>query len=227
MTGSTPTAWKESCTMLIHTKGDAFDLGNWRLIALANTKYKLWTSMVTQCLTKHAEHFDILSSSQEGFTAEKNTITQLQNLMNVMAHLDLYLLYIDFSSAFNTIDHDKLLCIMHDLGFPPAAIEVVPDLYTNAVTGIKLKIAVTDPIELGRGTIQGDIPSPILYLIFIQPLLSWLQSGRRGYRQKCLLNTPEDGHTTSNLAYTDDLAAMTGSIADMKVQAQKVQTFGA
>ena len=52
MTGSTPTAWKESCTVLIHKKGDAFDLGNWRPIALANTIYKLWTGMVTQCLNK-------------------------------------------------------------------------------------------------------------------------------------------------------------------------------
>ena len=116
MTGSMPTAWKESCTVLIHKKGDASDLGNWRPIVLANTIYKLWTSMVTQCLTKHAEHYDIVSSSQEGFRAEKNTIRQLQNLMNVMSdakicHQDLYLLYIDFSSAFNTIDHDKLLCM--------------------------------------------------------------------------------------------------------------------
>ena len=32
-------------------------------------------------------------------------------------------------------------------------------------------------------------------------------------------------HTISNLAYADDLAAMTNNIADMKVQAQKVQAF--
>ena len=64
-----------------------------------------------------------------------------------ICHQDLYLLYIDFSSAFNTIDHDKLLCIMHDLGFPPAAIEVVADLYTDAVTRIKLNFAVTGHIE--------------------------------------------------------------------------------
>ena len=69
------------------------------------------------------------------------------------------------------------------------------------------ELAVTDPIELGRGTIQGDIPSQVLFLIFIEPLLRWLQSGGRGYRHKCLI------------------AAMTGSIANMKVQAQKVHAF--
>ena len=112
-----------------------------------------------------------------------------------ICHQDLYLLYVDFSSAFNTIDHDKLLCIMHDLGFPPDAIEVVADLYTNAVTRIELNFAVTDPTELSRGTIQGYIPSPILFLIFIEPLLRWLQSCGRGYRHKCLINTPEDGQS--------------------------------
>ena len=65
---------------------------------------------------------------------------------------------------------------------------------------------MTDPIELGTGTVQGDILSPSLFVIFIEPLLRWLQSGRRGYRHKCLLNTPEDEHKTSNLAYADDLA---------------------
>ena len=93
------------------------------------------------------------------------------------------------------------------------------------MTRIKLNFAVTDPIEPGRGNIQGDIPSPVLFLISIEPLLRWLQSGGRGYRHKSLINTPEDGHTISNLAYADDLAAMTNSIANMKVQAQKVQTF--
>ena len=160
--------------------------------------------MITPCPTKHANQYDILSSSQEGFRAEKNTITQLQNLMNVtsdakICHQDLYLLYIDLSSTFNTIDHDKLLCIMHDLGPPPDAIEVVADLYTNAVTKINLSFAVTDPTELGRGTIRGDIPSPILFVTFIEPLLRWLQSGGRGYRHKCLINTPEDGHTASGI----------------------------
>ncbi len=61
------------------------------------------------------------------------------------------MLYIDFSSAFNTIDHDKLLQIMYDLGFPTDAINVIEDLYTNATTHIKLPMGKTDAVNINRG----------------------------------------------------------------------------
>ena len=117
MTGTMPKAWKESQTVLLHKKGSEHD---WRPTAIANTLYKLWTGVIAEGLYKYAEHFDILSRAQEGFRKQKNTIRQLQNVMNIMSDAkisqqDLYLLCVDFSSAFNTIDHDKLLCIMHDL----------------------------------------------------------------------------------------------------------------
>ena len=47
---------------------------------------------------------------------------------------DIYMLYVDFSSAFNTADHDKQLCIMPDLGFTIDAIQAIRDLYTDATT---------------------------------------------------------------------------------------------
>ncbi len=114
---------------------------------------------------------------------------------------DLYLLYVDFSSAFNTIDHDKLLCIMHDLGFPEDAIEVIAELYTYAMTKIRLYCAETGPIKIERGTIQGDTLSLLLFLIFIELLLRWLQSGGRGYKYGCLSKSLHADHTTSASAY--------------------------
>ena len=93
---------------------------------------------------------------------------------------DLYIVYVDFSAAFNAIDHDKLLWITQDLGFPHDAIHVIADLYTDAITKIRLYFAETYPIAIERGTIQGDTLSPLLFLIFIEPLLRWLQSWVRG-----------------------------------------------
>ncbi len=46
-------------------------------------------------------------------TLLRNTMKQSQTVVNIMSDAklseqNLYMLYIDFSSAFNTIDHDKL-----------------------------------------------------------------------------------------------------------------------
>jgi len=230
MTGTTPKAWKEAQTVLLHKKGSEHDLGNWRPIALANTLYKLWTGVIAACLYKYAEHFNILSSAQEGFRKQKNTIRQLQNIMNIMSDAkisqqDLYLLYVDFSSAFNTINHDKLLCLMHDLGFPEDAIEVIAELCTDAITKIRLYFAETGPIKIERGTIQGDTLSPLLFLIFIEPLLRWLQSGGRGYKYGCLSKSLHADHTTSASAYADDMLAAALSATHLARQAEKIEAF--
>ena len=143
LTGTTPDSWKESNTILLHKKNSELLLENYRPIALANTMYKLWTSLIQESLGQYAEYYDILSTSQEGFRHGRGTMRQLHNLVNVLSDAkkseqNLYMLYVDFSAAFNTIDHDKLLQIMYDLGFPTDAIYVIANLYTNATTCVKL-----------------------------------------------------------------------------------------
>ena len=56
MTGTTPKAWKESQTSLLHTKGNEHDLGNWRPIARAKTLYKLWTGVIAECLYSNMQN---------------------------------------------------------------------------------------------------------------------------------------------------------------------------
>jgi len=75
------------------------------------------------------------------------------------------LLYVAFSLAFNTIDHDKLLCIMLELGLPTDAVEVIAEIDTDAIIKIKLYLAETGPIKIERGTIPEDTLSPLLFLI--------------------------------------------------------------
>ena len=65
-------------------------------------------------MTDFAEHHNILSSSQQGFRQEKGTsrpLVMMQNTLHEAKLLgkDIFLMYVDFSSAFNTINRDKLL----------------------------------------------------------------------------------------------------------------------
>ncbi len=80
---------------------------------------------------------------------------------------NIYMLFVDFSSAFNNINHDQLLQIMCDLGFTHDAVRVIRDLYTGAQTRIVTNFGTSQPIDFERGTIQGDSLSPFLFLVCI------------------------------------------------------------
>jgi hypothetical protein len=166
-----PQQWCRSTTTLLYKKGDALDISKWRPIALANTLYKLYTSMLTGISSTFAEACGILSISQEGFRAHRRTAWQLQMLVSALENArllgrDVYALYIDFSSASNMVDHDKLFRIMLDLGFPARYVQVVAGIYSKATAHIASPQGHTADLDVDGGTIQGDTLSPFLFLLF-------------------------------------------------------------
>ncbi|KAJ9511735.1 hypothetical protein QJQ45_022599 [Haematococcus lacustris] len=230
-TGCTPTAWKTSDTCLLYKdKGQETDLNAYRPVGLANTIYKLWTSLITKTLYEYAEANGMLSKCQAGFRSHRDTTQQLQMLVMALedaklAKADIYALMVDFTSAFNTTCQDKLLWIMHDLGFPTDATDAVKDLYTGATTRFKTPYGPTDPIPVDRGTIQGDSLSPFLFLIYIEPLLRWLQVGARGYKFQSVENDSDNRYTIGSIDYADDVAILCNSISNTRVQADKLSAY--
>ena len=164
-----------SITILLYKKGDSSQLTNHRLITLANTIYKLYTSTLTSILSAYVERYQILHDSQEGFRAERGTSRQLQLLIAALedarfTNQDIYILYIDLKNAFGSIDHARFLAIMKDLGYPTDAINLIGNIYSQSSTiYLKEYFGKTLPIPIQRGTIQGDTLNPYLFLIFLEP----------------------------------------------------------
>jgi endonuclease/exonuclease/phosphatase family metal-dependent hydrolase/ribonuclease HI len=222
--------WHTSNTALLYKKHDPLEVKNYRPIGLTNTMYKLWTGVLTEVLSTQAERYQVLSACQEGFRPYKNTIRQLSMVVNVLEDAklhqhDVYMMFVDFTSAFNTTDHDKLLQIMYDMGFPHIAIDNVRGIYREACTSVLTPYGPTAPLPVGRGTIQGDTLSPFLFLVFMEPLLRWLHSGGRGYKFGCLDLHEQLQHQCSSPAYADDLVCITNTPQDMYLQAQKVSAY--
>ena len=220
-----PASWKISLTILLYKKGDPSLLSNHRLIALANTIYKLFTSSLTLILSAYGERHQILHHSQEGFRAERCTSRQLQLLIASLedaqfTNQDIYLLYIDFKNAFGSIDHARLLAIMKDLGYPEDAVKLVGNIYSQSNTiFIGEHFGQTQKIPIQRGTIQGDNFSPYLFIIFLEPLLRWLQSSKHGYT----LGTSKV--TINSAAYADDLAIITNKLTSLQNQLNKLDKY--
>eukprot|EP00200_Dunaliella_tertiolecta_P004997 CAMPEP_0202357912 /NCGR_PEP_ID=MMETSP1126-20121109/11759_1 /ASSEMBLY_ACC=CAM_ASM_000457 /TAXON_ID=3047 /ORGANISM="Dunaliella tertiolecta, Strain CCMP1320" /LENGTH=407 /DNA_ID=CAMNT_0048950907 /DNA_START=521 /DNA_END=1744 /DNA_ORIENTATION=- len=143
---------------------------------------------------------------------------------------DIYALIVDFTSTLNTTDHDRMLWIMYDLGFPTDAIDTVKNLYESATTQVRLPSGrSTEKIPVERGTIQGDTLSPFLFLLYMEPLLRWLHVGGRGYKHGCIPGqNATDTHLAnvlSSAAFADDLLCPTSTIQDLKVQAKKLTLY--
>jgi ribonuclease HI len=231
-TGRTPATWKHSNTVLLYkNKGSITDLKYFRQIGLENTVYKLWTRMVTIALSDYGERQQIHSNSQAGFRAKRMTAHQIELMIMSLEDAqqqrqNMYLLQIDFSEAFDTINHDKLIQIMGDLGYPAQAVKVVKDLYTGATTSVQTPYGPTAPVSINRGTIQGDSLSPYLFIIYMEPLLRWLKVGGRGYKFGCIPSYQDQvKHQMADCTYADDLNILTSSIQDMALQADKVTAY--
>jgi hypothetical protein len=220
-----PDSWKQSNTILLHKKDDTTILSNFRPISLACTIYKLFTSTLTTIISNYGEQHQILNDSQEGFRGERNTTRQIQMLLSTLedakyTNQDIYILYIDFKNAFGSIDHARLLAIMEDLGYPKDLVELTGNIYTNATTTfVGESFGKTKPVKIERGTIQGDTLSPYLFLIFLEPLLRWLDRGNYGYKYKTSCNQTCSG------AYADDLAIIANHLAHIQQQVQKLERF--
>ena len=70
---------------------------------------------------------------------------------------DIYMLYIDFTNAFGSIDHVQLLTIMFDLGYLDDVVSLVENIYSKSYSQyIGSKFEPTKSIPIQQGIIQGD-----------------------------------------------------------------------
>jgi hypothetical protein len=218
-------SWKTSLTILVYKKGNPTHLSNYCPIALANTIYKLFTSTLTTILIAYKEKHQILHNSQKGFCVERCTSKQLQLLIGGLekakfTNKNIYLLFIDFKNAFGSINHAKLFAVMHDLGYPEDAVHLIGNIYSQSHTIITREyFGQTKPIPISRGTIQGDILNPYIFLIFLEPLLRWLDKGNLRYP----LSTFQS--TITSAAYANDLVIISDKIFSISPQIHRCAKY--
>ena len=86
------------------------------------------------------------------------------------------LTYIDFTAAFDSILHSYLLNALKSYGVPLKYCRLVKAIYESAQVRVRIQEksgakSYSRNIIIIRGVIQGDIPSPICFLIALDKLL--------------------------------------------------------
>jgi hypothetical protein len=138
--------------LLYKNKGEPTEVRNFRPVVLLSAVYKLLTAVITSRLTGIAEKYGLLDDNQEGFRPCRSTHRQAQSLYwdrcdAAERKQRLYVAFIDFANAFNSIDHEALWYWLELLHVPD--VPLLRQVYRGSFFQADTPYGLSAPIFLG------------------------------------------------------------------------------
>lgn len=184
--GVYPEQWTESVIVPLFKKGDKNNPNNYRGISLSNIASKLYSSIINNRLSEWIELNNITGEYQAGFKRGYSTIDHLFTLMAAVQkqfthNRKLYVAFIDFEKAFDTISRKLLWPILSKNGINGKLHKCIKSMYDDVKAKIRCGAKFSDYIRCTQGVKQGDVCSPVLFSLFINELaLEIINNGRHG-----------------------------------------------
>ena len=163
-----------------------------------------------------------LSDVQAGFRKGRETRDQIANTCWIIKKAtefqkSIYFCFIDYSKAFDYIDHNKLWKILQDMGIPDHLTCRLRDLYAGQEATVRTEHGTTDWFQMGKGVRQVCVLSPCLFNLYAEYIMrsAGLDEAQAGIKIA--------GRNITNLIYVDDTTLMPESEEKLKSLLVKVK----
>ena len=176
--GIIPQGFKDVSIIPIFKKGDHRDCGNYRGISLLAIAGKIMAKIAQTRLSSLAE--DILTESQCGFRRQRSTIDMIFSLRQIQEkaveqYRDLYIIFIDFRKAFDTVDRLLLWKVLEAFGCPPLLVKIIREFHDGTKGRVSVGNDLSEEIAVSHGTKQGCVLAPTLFSLFLTVVLLIMQ----------------------------------------------------
>ena len=184
-----PESLAEGCFIaLFKNKGSPNDFSKYRFICLLNHAYKVISTYLLLRLVRETEGY--LPESQAGFRKGRSTrdnlyiLTQLIDFCHKTSGAPgedqessepTVLTFIDFVSAFDTVSHKFLDEALEEAGATEKVRGVFRSIYCAATARVRVRsqggeVVYSRAFDVSRGVVQGDIFSPVCFVIALECL---------------------------------------------------------
>ncbi|GFN89470.1 retrovirus-related pol polyprotein from type-2 retrotransposable element r2dm [Plakobranchus ocellatus] len=205
---------------MLHKAGDPKDCGNYRTIALISHTSKIMLYIILERLKAKIENE--LAEEQSGFRPGRGTSDMLCSIQVMIekvieSHKEAYIIFIDYSKAFDSVDHSLLFKTLTMMGFPPHHIVMIQSLYTNQEASIRWNNQHTESFKILKGVRQGCILSPHFFSLYTEQIMKETDVDQYGIevggrkisnlsadQDELRLSGPPSGQGASHVARTRD-----------------------
>ena len=198
-----PSDWGKGLIIKIPKKGNLQVCDNWRGITLLSIPSKVFCRILLGRIETAIDKK--LRQEQAGFRKRRGCTDQIFALRNIIEqtlewNCPLYINFIDFKKAFDSIHHDTLWKILRSYGVPLKIVSLIETFYNHFECSVIISNTSSEWFTVKSGVRQGCILSPILFLVVIDWVMRKTTSDKPRGIQWTLFSQLED------LDFADDLA---------------------
>uniref|UniRef100_R4GBQ9 ribonuclease H n=1 Tax=Anolis carolinensis TaxID=28377 RepID=R4GBQ9_ANOCA len=163
-----------------------------------------------------------LPDVQAGFRKGRGTRDQIANIRWIMKEArkfqkNIYFCFIDYSKAFDCVDHNKLWHVLGGIGIPSHLVCLLRNLYKDQAATVRTDHGATDWFKIGKGVRQGCILSLYLFNLYAEHIMQCAGLDNSKARVKVA------GRNINNLRYADDTTLMAESEEELRNLITKVK----
>lgn len=204
---SVPGSWAGADIVVILKKGKiSTEPGSYRPITLMNADAKFFSKVLAFRLSRVIEK--MVSVNQHGFIPGRGTTHHIRKVITLFDQMEvsgdpMEVLLLDAEKAFDRVSWDFLWAVMRWKGIGDGFIRAVQALYRGPTARVRINRGYSVPLQIKRGTKQGCPCSPLLFALYLEPLIQQLEINTK------LPPLVVNGVSYKTLAYADDVAIVT------------------
>ena len=171
-TGVFPEDLKIAKVIAIHKSGDKDDIKNKRPISILNVISKIFEKAIHNRLNTYLEKHQLIVPNQHGFRQNHSTESAIISFTKPIyealnKHEYAIGVFLDFSKAFDCIDHDILVTKLENLDMRGSFLLLLSDYLANRKQTVYYQGNFSDLKTLRYGVPQGSILGPLMFNIYV------------------------------------------------------------